>query len=244
VSRRRDPLSDVQAATRGVLIAAATGEPPLRPRTWRVLSAVLAVTATWTKLEDEAPHGQLGNLCGLDKPSDRRNLSRELRHLAERGLIVYRPGSSVAGRQRTLSVVGLPPVSPDRESLSTTPGQDRPPVQKDDPRSETHTTPGRNGHGPPVGPDHPSLHSPYKTPPDPKAVGFVSDFLEQLPNHASRQAIEADRCHMEKLRKALQAAERRGISAGKAAKAVGQGNDVTQANHPAAMAAEAVTGTR
>ncbi len=108
--RPRDSYRDVGESTRAVLQAAATAEPPLRPREWRVLSAVLQVTATWSRLQDRVTHEQLAPLCGLDKPTDRRDLARELRSLATRGLIVYEPGVSLPGERRRPSTVGLPPV--------------------------------------------------------------------------------------------------------------------------------------
>lgn len=74
--------------------------PPLRPRTQRVLMGVVTLTSTWTRLTDRVGHDQLAAACGV---TDRRALRRELRELADRGLIVYTPGSG-----RTRSVLGLP----------------------------------------------------------------------------------------------------------------------------------------
>ncbi len=86
---------------------------------------------------------------------------------------------------------------------------------------------------------HPGEDSPEgsegQTKPDPWTV-----FLAGLPSPAAK-AIEADRCHIEKLQDAVKAAKAAGRSAASAARAVGQGPDVAEANHPAAMAAKAVT---
>lgn len=147
---RRDPYKAVGAAMRAAMDAACHAEPPLRPREWRVLAAVVSITASWSRLEDEVSHGQLQVLTGI---AERRTLARELRSLAQRGIVMYEPGDSTPGGGRTLSRVGLapgrpiPPVDPDPRSLLT-PGQDghRPPV---DP-----------GTRPPVGTDPPPEYVP------------------------------------------------------------------------------------
>lgn len=163
MSRSRAPLADVQTATRQVLTSAAVADPPLRPRAWRVLAAVLALTSTWTKLEDTAGHTQIGALAGFDMDNGhhRRNLARDLHDLADRGLIVYLPGSSIPGEKRTPSTVGLPrpPVGTDPQSNGETPGRNRPPVDSTTPGRKRTTTPGRKHDGPPVGTDPPSLHN-------------------------------------------------------------------------------------
>lgn len=211
-----------------MLTAAASASPPLRPRTWRVLAAVLSLTSTWTRLEDHVPHGQIAQAAGLDKPSDRRAVARELRELADRGLIVYRPGTSRPGEPRTSSVVGLPqpPVDMDPRSGAEdghvpTPGRHRPAVGTDR-RSETATTPGRSGARPPVGTDPPSLH----TPTDPSSETGAADpepspvpdlwggVVGRLPARSRRRIEASPRRSRTSLHRALDEAATAGVSPG------------------------------
>jgi hypothetical protein len=78
---------------------------------WRVLTAVLALTATYSKQFDETYVARIAELADLDHddPSLKRT-KRALKVLSQQNLIIYRP----AVRHGQGTVIGLPP----KEKLS------------------------------------------------------------------------------------------------------------------------------
>jgi hypothetical protein len=75
---------------RDVISRACTADPKLSGRQWRVLNAVLAFTASYSKLGDRVYLGQLASVVyGVERATRAQtvNVGRELAVLAERGLI-------------------------------------------------------------------------------------------------------------------------------------------------------------
>jgi hypothetical protein len=75
---------------RDVISRACVANPKLSGRQWRVLSAVLALTASYSKLSDRIYLGQLASVVyGVERAtrSQTVNVGRELAVLADRGLI-------------------------------------------------------------------------------------------------------------------------------------------------------------
>jgi hypothetical protein len=90
-----DPISGIvpykiaAAAQRATIRAAAHANPPLSQNEWRCLNAVLAKTASYSKLWE---HIYVRDLCHYSGMGDAKRIAAKLRQLANRGLIVYRPG--------------------------------------------------------------------------------------------------------------------------------------------------------
>jgi hypothetical protein len=102
--------------------AALAREADCSPAEWRVLFALVELVASYSRLEDKYAVARVAAAAGLH----RKTAGRALRRLADRGVVVYRPG---AGRAQ-VSLVGFP--SPDAEKvaqlrpLSTEPDPDEP----------------------------------------------------------------------------------------------------------------------
>lgn len=94
---------EVGAATRALITAATSADPPLGKGEWRVVAAVIHATSTWSRFHDRILLSDLGAIAHLGK--DR--LGKNLKSLASRGLIVYEPGRGYRGGG-TASLVGLP----------------------------------------------------------------------------------------------------------------------------------------
>jgi hypothetical protein len=99
--RRRDSFSDVGAAVRLTVERAVAAD--LGVGDWRVLGAVLSLSASWSRLTVAADAPQIAELAGM---SVRRTRDR-LKRLAAEAVIVWtpRPGTRPDGKPR--SVVGL-----------------------------------------------------------------------------------------------------------------------------------------
>lgn len=132
----RDPYPEVGAALRELTSRAAS--TPLRAREYRVLLAVVGVTASWSRLRDTVSVGQLEDATAMD----RRSIRRALAELSARGLIRYTPGDSPKGERRTVSTVALPTPN-DR-------GSTEPPVTGGPPAPGTNGDRGSSGHRPGV----------------------------------------------------------------------------------------------
>jgi hypothetical protein len=116
--RDRDDALLVAAAQREAIDRAVAAG--LSGAQWRVFSAVLWYTTSWTKLWDRVTHDQIGARAGLAVEADgktlteasRRNLRRYVRDLAEAGVITYEPGRGrEEGGGGLPSKVGIPPAS-------------------------------------------------------------------------------------------------------------------------------------
>jgi hypothetical protein len=83
------PYKIAAAAQRATIRAAAHASPPLSHNEWRCLNAVLAKTASYSKLWE---HIYVRDLCHYSGMGDAKRIAAKLRQLANRGLIVYRPG--------------------------------------------------------------------------------------------------------------------------------------------------------
>lgn len=111
MTRDRDPYAVVGSAMRDAIARAACAD--LSALDWRVFGAILAHTASYSRLEDTGTHEQIATLAGLDSTSasDRRRLRRSLRRLADNDVIAYEAGRgrpSVAGEGRSRrTIVGL-----------------------------------------------------------------------------------------------------------------------------------------
>jgi hypothetical protein len=109
VTAPRDRYDEVGRSTRAVLDAACTAADPLSAAEWRVLSAVLRETATWSRHVDTLSVDRISTLSGI--ASDRL-VRTSLGALRDRGLIVYearrgRPRVGERGRCR----IGIPDVN-------------------------------------------------------------------------------------------------------------------------------------
>jgi hypothetical protein len=94
----------VGEVTRDVLERAARSLPRLNGTQWRVLSAVVGLTATYSKLLDSTYVAKIAELADLDaKDLTLKNTKRSLKMLVERGLIEYDPANKHG--ERTL--IGL-----------------------------------------------------------------------------------------------------------------------------------------
>lgn len=109
-SRFRVPYAVAGAAGRDVLQLAASlsGSDRLNATEWRVLAAVVAHTALFSRLEDKLAHRTIAEWIGLElTAANGRRVKRALRRLADLGLVSYRPGESTPAVGRRSSTVGL-----------------------------------------------------------------------------------------------------------------------------------------
>lgn len=105
----RDPYAEVGKALRSTLQDAASADPPLRLWEWRVFAAVIAQTASWSKFEDSLPHAEILKFLEREPNRDnRREVSKAINTLAERGFIGYVPGYTEPTGAKYPSEVSLP----------------------------------------------------------------------------------------------------------------------------------------
>jgi hypothetical protein len=72
---------------------------------WKVLSVVIDLTASLSKMKDTTWNGQIATEAGFgQKPEQVKRAGRTLRKLRQAGVILYEPGS-----RKRWTVVGLPP---------------------------------------------------------------------------------------------------------------------------------------
>ena len=108
--RERIGYVEAAKAARATFARAREAEPALTAREWRMLTAVVDLTALYSRMMDRVSHKQLQKLAGI---SDSRTVRRLLHKLADRGLIVYVPGRGAPSDRepaRNFSAVGLLPV--------------------------------------------------------------------------------------------------------------------------------------
>lgn len=109
MSAPRDQFAEVGRSTRAVMEAAAKATPPLKTAEWRVLTAVMHETSTWSRHTDVLSVARIGTLAGLSSDALIRSTLGSLR---DRGLVVYqaqrgRPRAGERGRCR----IGIPDVN-------------------------------------------------------------------------------------------------------------------------------------
>ena len=92
----------VGPALRAAITRVNEADPRLGAGELRVFMAVIARTASWSRLEDSVTHAVLAEIAGVD----RETLRRALRRLSELGAIEYLPG---AGKR--YSSIALPPAT-------------------------------------------------------------------------------------------------------------------------------------
>ncbi len=100
-------------------------------RDWRVLLAVIALVASWSRTEDTLTAQQIADAAGMDV----RNTQRVLARLVERGIIIREPS---AGRRP--SITGLPEPRPQTATVED--DEHRPhttTVETNEPRPHTAT---------------------------------------------------------------------------------------------------------
>jgi hypothetical protein len=102
--RGRVPYAEAGRAARYLLARAGTEDLTRRER--KVLDAVVAMTATYSRIQAEVPSEAVCRFLGWDvtSKSNRRNVGQALASLAQRDLIGYQPGKS----RGVVSVVTLP----------------------------------------------------------------------------------------------------------------------------------------
>lgn len=112
----RDRYAEVGEAMRVTLAAATRAEPKLGINDWRVLSAVLFHTASWSRLEDDTTINQVA-IAAFDGALDdagitdgwrRRRAAESLNTLARAGVITYRARKGPGARVR-IGLVGRRP---------------------------------------------------------------------------------------------------------------------------------------
>lgn len=110
----RDAYRDACGAARDAIERAVTSPSRLKPRDWRVLLAVLHVTALYSRVEDETTVGQLAQLANLS----RQRTSESLARLDAAGVIAWTPtrtrGKTGASR---VTLERRPPSDPDLDGV-------------------------------------------------------------------------------------------------------------------------------
>jgi hypothetical protein len=82
-----------QRRGRETLSRAAAADPPLRPREWRVLVAIVNLTALWGKVESQEAVSQIAAEAGFSHTEHNvRAVGRIVRDLARRRFISWKPG--------------------------------------------------------------------------------------------------------------------------------------------------------
>ncbi len=107
-SRARDSIIVVGAAQRAAMAAMAAAEPALSAKEHRVLTAVIGLTSSYSRLVDRYSLEQVADAAGLapggNADTRRKEASRALRRLRDRGIVVYEAGDG----RRHCSLIGLP----------------------------------------------------------------------------------------------------------------------------------------
>ena len=101
--RARVSFAEAGATARAVLLRATRATPPLSAGEWRVLSAVVALVLTYSRLEDHLRPAQVAQCAGVSL----RWVQRLLPRLASRELLIYEPGRG----QGRVSVIRFPKVN-------------------------------------------------------------------------------------------------------------------------------------
>ena len=107
-------MADVGPQMRWVIASAMVADPPLTALEWRVLAAVLAFTASFTRFDDDMFVAQLARFVyGIEDRDDLAKwqtdkVGRALRALREKGVIGY-PDRVGAGRRRVSLTPDKPP---------------------------------------------------------------------------------------------------------------------------------------
>ncbi len=137
----RDRYADVGAAMRQSVRRA--NAAALGVGDYRVLAAVLEVTASWSRLEVAIDATGLAPLAGM---SVRRTRDR-LGHLAELSVITWKPKRGIRPDGKPRSRVGLPPADPIRTLIASGLKQDAQtsglPKAKQDAQARSNRTPSR-----------------------------------------------------------------------------------------------------
>lgn len=99
--KRRTAYKIAASAGRETLERAAQAVPPLGRGEWKVLVAVIAFTALYSKVRDRVYVSQLRDFCGLTGSS---YVGKILGKLADRQLIRYEPGIGT-GKPSTIGLL-------------------------------------------------------------------------------------------------------------------------------------------
>lgn len=105
-SGERVAYLEAGAAMRQALERAVVMAEYLKPRDWRVLLAVINLTASYSKISDETSVGQVSELSGVSES----RAAESLRRLDAAGVIVWKPTRTRGALgPSTVSLVGASP---------------------------------------------------------------------------------------------------------------------------------------